>query len=71
MRATRYLNSRINNRVQDEDNDLIESVQKGLVSSSYQNGVLSDKENLVGHFADFVREKIPSAAATIPVRSIR
>ena len=71
MRATRYLNSRINNRVQDEDNDLIESVQKGLVSSSYQNGVLSDKENLVGHFADFVRERIPSAAATIPVRSIR
>tara|TARA_B100000929_G_scaffold203441_1_gene161784 strand:- start:158 stop:1390 length:1233 start_codon:yes stop_codon:yes gene_type:complete len=71
MRATRYLNSRINDRVQDEDNDLIESVQKGLISSSYQSGVLSDKENLVKHFADFIRDKIPSAAANIPVKSLR
>ena len=71
MRATRYLNSRINNRVQDEDNALIESVQKGLISSSYQSGVLSGMENLVEHFANFIRDKIPSTAAEIPTRSIR
>ena len=71
MRATRYLNSRINDRVQDEDNGLIESVQMGLESSSYQTGVLSDKENLVKHFGDFIRDRIPSAATTIPVKSIR
>ena len=71
MRATRYLNSRINDRVQDEDNGLIESVQMGLESSSYHTGVLSDKENLVKHFGDFIRDRIPSAATTIPVKSIR
>jgi len=60
-RATRYLGDRINMRVQAEDNRLTSEVQKGLSSSSYQFGILSDKEVLVRHFQDHVREHIPAA----------
>ena len=58
-RARRYLTDRINKRVQDEDNELTKSVQGGLRSGGYDVGVLSDKEILVKHFQDWVRERVP------------
>lgn len=60
-RASRYLSDRINRRVQSEDNRLTTEVQKGLRSSGYQQGILSDKEVLVKHFQDWVRERLPIA----------
>lgn len=58
-RAAQYLSDRINMRVQAEDNDLTHSVQLGLASSGYDVGILSDKECLVRHFQDWVRERLP------------
>ncbi len=58
-RAARYLSSRINWRVQDEDNDLTLSVQAGLRSGAYEVGLLSDKEVVLKGFQDWVREKLP------------
>ena len=58
-RAAQYLSHRINRRVQAEDNRLTAEVQKGLGSSSYQVGILSDKEVLVRHFQDWVRASLP------------
>ena len=63
MKAVRYLNDRINARVQHEDNRLTEAVQHGIVSSSYQGGILSDKEILVKQFGDYLKEKIPEATS--------
>ena len=40
MRAARYLNWRINRRVNIEDKTLIERVQQGMASSSYTVGPL-------------------------------
>ena len=60
-RAARWLNDRINIRVQVEDNDLTAEVQKGLASSGYTRGILSDKEVLVRHFQDWIRERLPVA----------
>jgi len=60
-RAARYLSDRINMRVQDEDNVLTESVQRGLGSSGYEVGILSDKESMVKYFQDWVRERIPAS----------
>jgi hypothetical protein len=48
-------------RVQAEDNRLTSEVQKGLGSASYQYGILSDKELLVRHFQDWIRQQIPAA----------
>lgn len=61
LTAVKYLNSRINQRVQREDNQLTKSVQQGLASSGYERGILSDKERLVKHFDDYIRRKIPEA----------
>lgn len=58
-RACRFLSDRINARVQYEDNLLTSEVQKGLSTGAYGRGILSDKEVLVKHFQDWVREKIP------------
>ncbi len=66
MTAVRYLNDRINHRVQVEDNFLTESVQHGISSSSYTAGILSDKEVLVKHFGEFIRSKIPEANLRSP-----
>ncbi|MGH8247807.1 MAG: RHO alpha subunit C-terminal catalytic domain-containing protein, partial [Gammaproteobacteria bacterium] len=60
-RAARFLSDRINRRVQKEDNRLTAEVQKGLRSSGYRYGILSDKEVLVKHFQDWVRERLPIA----------
>ena len=58
-RAARYLGSRINRRVQDEDNALTLSVQGGLGSSAYDVGLLSDKEIVVKGFQDWIRTQLP------------
>jgi len=60
-RVAKYLNLRINNRVQDEDNALTASVQRGLASSAYELGILSGKEVIVKGFQDWIRERIPAA----------
>ncbi|HEY7840570.1 MAG TPA: SRPBCC family protein [Gammaproteobacteria bacterium] len=58
-RACRFLSDRINARVQDEDNRLTAEVQRGLSTGAYGRGILSDKEILVRHFQDWVRERVP------------
>ncbi len=69
-RALRYLNDRINRRVQEEDNHLTASVQKGLGSSAYDVGILSDKECLVHAFQTWVRERIPAARHLVKPASL-
>lgn len=61
MRAARYLNRRLNSRVQDEDEALTHSVQRGLASGAYTQGILSDKEIVLAGFQDWVRERLPVA----------
>lgn len=61
MKAVRYLNVRINRTVNREDKDLIERVQAGMGSSSFQSGPLGKSEVCLRHFADRMRETIPLA----------
>jgi len=56
MRATRYLNWRINRRVSLEDKALIERVQTGMGSSSYTMGPLSEGEVCLRSFARRMRK---------------
>ena len=51
----RKLNMRINYQVAAEDNELIESVQKGLESGSYEVGLQGEKEVAVQAFQSWVR----------------
>jgi phenylpropionate dioxygenase-like ring-hydroxylating dioxygenase large terminal subunit len=59
MRAARYLNWRINRRVNVEDKMLIERVQAGMGSSSYTVGPLSAGEVCLRSFARRMRSLIP------------
>jgi phenylpropionate dioxygenase-like ring-hydroxylating dioxygenase large terminal subunit len=59
MRALRYLNWRINRRVNIEDKALIERVQAGMNSSSYTVGPLSDGEVCLRSFGRRMRALIP------------
>jgi carnitine monooxygenase subunit len=59
MRAARYLNWRINRRVNLEDKALIERVQAGMGSSSYTVGPLSETEVCLRSFARRMRSLIP------------
>jgi len=59
MRATRYLNWRINRVVNIEDKDLIERVQAGLETGDYQPGPLSRDEICLRDFADRMRKELP------------
>ena len=61
MRATRYLNWRINRKVNIEDKTLIERVQTGMGSSSYTVGPLSETEVCLRSFARRMRELIPES----------
>jgi len=61
MRAARYLNWRINRRVNLEDKALIERVQAGMQSSSYTVGPLSSEEVCLRSFTRRMRELIPQA----------
>lgn len=64
MRAARYLCARLNTKVQQEDEELIDSVQRGLGSSSYAIGMLSEKEVIVQAFQDWIRARLPVARLT-------
>jgi len=61
MRAARYLNWRINRRVNAEDTELITRVQQGMASRSFSVGPLSDKEVCLRRFCQRMRELIPEA----------
>src|SRR5690606_27205875 len=66
MRAARYLNWRINRRVNAEDTALIERVQQGMASRSFSAGPLSDKEVCLRHFCCRMRDLIPEARQETP-----
>jgi phenylpropionate dioxygenase-like ring-hydroxylating dioxygenase large terminal subunit len=59
MRATRYLNWRINRQVNREDKSLIERVQQGMASSSARAGPLSTREVALRSFGARMRALIP------------
>ncbi len=61
MRAARYLNWRINRRVNAEDTVLITRVQQGMASRSFNMGPLSDKEVCLKSFCRHMRDLIPEA----------
>ena len=69
MRATRYLNWRINRRVSIEDRALIERVQEGMGSSSYTTGPLSPHEVCLRSFTRRMRALIPEARLDRPPES--
>ncbi|MBS0365449.1 MAG: aromatic ring-hydroxylating dioxygenase subunit alpha [Proteobacteria bacterium] len=66
MRASRYLNWRINRKVSLEDKALIERVQAGMGSSSYGMGPLSDGEVCLRSFARRMRGLIPQCTQAAP-----
>jgi phenylpropionate dioxygenase-like ring-hydroxylating dioxygenase large terminal subunit len=59
MRALRYLSSRINTQVNNEDRWLCGRVQRGLASSSYRPGPLSQLERWMLEFHNLLRQRIP------------
>jgi phenylpropionate dioxygenase-like ring-hydroxylating dioxygenase large terminal subunit len=61
MRACRYLNWRINRRVNEEDTELITRVQLGMQSPSYVAGPLGTSEVCLRSFASKLRRLIPEA----------
>jgi carnitine monooxygenase subunit len=61
MRAARYLNWRINRKVNLEDKALIDRVQAGMASSSYTVGPLSENEVCLRSFARRMRTLIPES----------
>lgn len=61
MRAARYLNWRINRKVNLEDTALIARVQSGMNSSSYSVGPLSENEVCLRSFTRRMHEMIPES----------
>lgn len=61
MKAARYLNWRINRRVNAEDTELIARVQAGMGSSHYVAGPLGTSEVCLRSFAQKLRRLIPEA----------
>jgi phenylpropionate dioxygenase-like ring-hydroxylating dioxygenase large terminal subunit len=61
MKAARYLNWRINRRVNAEDTELITRVQFGMQSPSYRPGPLGTSEVCLRSFAQKLRRLIPEA----------
>jgi phenylpropionate dioxygenase-like ring-hydroxylating dioxygenase large terminal subunit len=66
MRAARYLNWRINRRVNAEDTQLIARVQLGMQSPSYVPGPLGTSEVCLRSFASKLRRLIPEARLPSP-----
>ncbi len=66
MRAVRFLSSRINAAVNNEDKWLCSRVQRGLSSSSYQPGPLSELEGWMLEFHDLLRARIPEFKLAAP-----
>jgi phenylpropionate dioxygenase-like ring-hydroxylating dioxygenase large terminal subunit len=61
MKAARYLNWRINRRVNAEDTALIEGVQAGMASRRWTPGPLGESEVCLRSFARKLRRLIPEA----------
>jgi carnitine monooxygenase subunit len=61
MKAARYLNWRINRQVNKEDTDLINRVQAGMASASYEAGPLGTTEVCLRQFARKLRALAPVA----------
>ncbi len=61
MRAARYLNWRINRRVNAEDTELISRVQRGMESGHYRPGPLGRSEVCLRSFSEKLRCFIPEA----------
>jgi phenylpropionate dioxygenase-like ring-hydroxylating dioxygenase large terminal subunit len=68
MKAARYLNWRINRRVNAEDTELITRVQLGMQSSTYRPGPLGTSEVCLRSFAQKLRRLIPEARLDAPQR---
>jgi phenylpropionate dioxygenase-like ring-hydroxylating dioxygenase large terminal subunit len=66
MKAARYLNWRINRRVNAEDTALIARVQAGMQSISYEPGPLGTSEVCLRSFALKLRRLIPQARLAAP-----
>ena len=66
MKAARYLNWRINRRVNAEDTELITRVQLGMQSASYEPGPLGTSEVSLRSFAQKLRRLIPEARLASP-----
>jgi hypothetical protein len=66
MKAARWLNWRINNQVQIEDEQLVQDVQEGLKSRIYSVGYLSEKEICLRQFHDMIRNHVPVAYTRTP-----
>ncbi len=66
MRVARYLNWRINRRVNEEDRVLIERVQAGMASGSYRVGPLAAGEVCLRSFGKRMRERIPECNEPAP-----
>jgi phenylpropionate dioxygenase-like ring-hydroxylating dioxygenase large terminal subunit len=70
MRVARYLNWRINRQVNAEDTALINGVQQGMTSSSYETGPLSPHEACLISFCERMRRLIPEARLPRPPASM-
>jgi phenylpropionate dioxygenase-like ring-hydroxylating dioxygenase large terminal subunit len=66
MKAARYLNWRINRRVNEEDTALIRRVQQGMASSLYAPGPLGMSEVCLRSFARKLRRIIPETRLAVP-----
>ena len=66
MKAVRYLNWRINRRVNAEDTELITRVQLGMQSPAYEAGPLGTSEVCLRSFARKLRRMIPEARLPSP-----
>ena len=66
MKAARYLNWRINRRVNAEDTQLITRVQLGMQSASYEAGPLGTSEVCLRSFSRKLRRMIPEARLSSP-----
>jgi len=66
MKAARYLNWRINRRVNEEDTALIRRVQQGMGSALYRPGPLGKSEACLRSFAKKLRRLIPETRLDAP-----
>lgn len=71
VRAARYLNWRINRQVNAEDTVLIERVQAGMGSSSYDTGPLAAGEVCLTAFAERLRRFIPETHEAPALKAVR
>jgi phenylpropionate dioxygenase-like ring-hydroxylating dioxygenase large terminal subunit len=69
MRVARYCNWRINRQVNEEDRVLIERVQSGMASGSYQVGPLAHGEVCLRSFGRRLRSLIPECNQPAPPTS--